>query len=329
MSANPGGTNILTITKTGKLPKPLDQTIREFVAHLEGEAERLKAFMGEEIETRRKIAELVREKFARGGPEMVSVTDMTLANTGLRIRIYVPDHITAPGCMLYLHGGGWVLFSIKTHDRLMREYAHRAGCVVVGLDYSLAPENQFPHQLEEIVTCINWLRAEGPEHGIPVEKLFLGGDSVGGNMSLSSAMIMRDTGAEELDGLLLNYAALDTEPRPSYELYDGPPYMLNGPEMAGFWKAYLGDIRTISPYARPLLANKRGLPPVHMCVAECDILVDENRELRNQLHEAGVEVSFELYAGASHSFLEAVSVSDIAEKAVQTGADWLKKQLLK
>ncbi|MAP94570.1 MAG: alpha/beta hydrolase, partial [Ponticaulis sp.] len=130
----------MTFATSGNLPKPLDPTIQEFVAHLEGEGERLKKLMGEDMTTRRKIAEMVREKFSRSGPVMASVIDMTLAESGLKLRVYEPETITAPGCMLYLHGGGWVMFSINTHDRLMREYAHRAGCVVVGLDYSLAPE---------------------------------------------------------------------------------------------------------------------------------------------------------------------------------------------
>lgn len=123
--------------------------------------------------------------------------------------------------------------------------------------------------------------------------------------------------------LLLNYAALDTDPRPSYRRYDGPPYMLGVDEMSDFWVNYLGQPTTDDPYARPLLADLSGLPPVHLCIAECDILADQNTELATRLQAAGVEVSAVVYKGATHSFLEAINVSGCAERAIQAASGWL------
>lgn len=272
---------------------------------------------------RREIAEQVRAPWTKGGPDMAETRTVQISPYGIRARIYIPAAGAGRGTLLYLHGGGWTLFSIDTHDRLMREYADRIGCAVIGLDYSLSPEHRFPRALDDVEDCIEWLRGQGPAHGLNVSRLAIGGDSAGGNLSLSTALRLRDKGAEPPVALLLNYAALDTEARPSYKRFDGPPYMLYVDEMRDFWVNYLGQPSTDDPYARPLLANLTGLPPVHLCIAECDILADQNLELADRLYAAGVNVSSIVYQGATHSFLEAVSISDCADRAIQDAADWL------
>lgn len=275
------------------------------------------------LRRRREIAEQVRAPWTRGGPAMAATHMVTIGPDALRARIHIPRSGAGKGTLLYLHGGGWTLFSIDTHDRLMREYAERAGCAVIGLDYSLSPEHRFPRALEDIDACIAWTRKTGADYGLVTERLLLGGDSAGGNLSLSAAMRRRDRGEEMPAGLLLNYAALDTDPRPSYQRYDGDPYMLGADEMRDFWINYLGAPTTDDPYARPLLGDLSGLPPVHLCIAECDILLDQNTELAGRLFEAGVPVSSKIYRGATHSFLEAVSISDCAQRAIQEASDWM------
>lgn len=279
------------------------------------------------IARRREIAEQVRAPWARGGPDMAKTHMVEIGPERVRARIYIPSAGPGNGTLLYLHGGGWTLFSIDTHDRLMREYAQRIGCAVVGLDYSLSPEHRFPRALDDVDACIHWLRREGNAYGLQVDRLAIGGDSAGGNLSLAAALRLRDRGQALPEAILLNYAALDTEPRPSYARYDGEPYMLGKDEMRDFWINYLGKPTTDDPYARPLLADLRNLPPVHLCIAECDILADHNTELASRLEAAGVEVSAIVYQGATHSFLEAVSISDCADRAIQNASDWLAKRL--
>ncbi len=279
------------------------------------------------ISRRREIAEQVRAPWARGGPEMAETHMVQVGSGDVQARIYIPAAGAGKGTLLYLHGGGWTLFSIDTHDRLMREYADRIGCAVIGLDYSLSPEHRFPRALDDVDACIHWLRLNGSAFGLAVDRFAIGGDSAGGNLSLATALRLRDRGEELPAALLLNYAAVDTEPRPSYKRYDGEPYMLNIDEMHDFWINYLGKPSTDDPYARPLLADLSGLPPVHLCIAECDILADQNTELVARLGAAGVEVSSIVYKGATHSFLEAVSISDSAARAIQDASDWLAKFL--
>ncbi|MFN3312160.1 MAG: alpha/beta hydrolase [Hyphomonas sp.] len=276
---------------------------------------------------RREIAEQVRAPWARGGPDMSATHMIRIGPDGVRARLHIPQGGPGKGILLYLHGGGWTLFSIDTHDRLMREYADRIGCAVIGLDYSLSPEHRFPKALDEVETCIGWLRKNAETYGLSADRIAIGGDSAGGNLSLATALRLRDRGQTLPAALLLNYAALDTEARPSYEVYDGDPYMLNVEEMRDFWLDYLGTPDTDDPYARPLLADLSGLPPVHLCIAECDILADQNRELADRLESAGVEVSAIVYEGATHSFLEAVSISDCADRAIQDASEWLYRIL--
>lgn len=302
----------------------IDPDIRRFIETTTADSLALAAVAPPVTLTRRRaIAEQVRAPWTRGGPEMATTHMVSIGPDALRTRIHIPESGPGNGTLLYLHGGGWTLFSIDTHDRLMREYADRTGCAVVGLDYSLSPEHRFPRALEEIDTCLAWIREYGADYGLQTGRIIIGGDSAGGNLSLSAAMRLRDRGEALPAGLLLNYAALDTDARPSYERYDGDPYMLGVDEMRDFWINYLGAPTTDDPYARPLLGDLTGLPPAHLCIAECDILLDQNTELAERLFEAGVAVSAKVYRGATHSFLEAASISDCARRALQEASDWM------
>lgn len=304
----------------------IDPDVRRFVESTGADSAALASSGGPtSIARRREIAELVRAPWALGGPEMAETRMVEIGPGHVRTRIYIPAAGAGQGTLLYLHGGGWTLFSIDTHDRLMREYAERIGCAVIGLDYSLSPEHRFPQALDDVDACIEWLRREGAAHRLAVDRLAIGGDSAGGNLSLAAALRLRDRGEALPAAILLNYAALDTEPRPSYARYDGEPYMLSIDEMRDFWINYLGEPSTDDPYARPLLADLRDLPPVHLCIAECDILADHNTELAGRLEASGVEVSSIVYPGATHSFLEAVSISECADRAIQDASDWLAR----
>jgi acetyl esterase len=304
----------------------IDPDIREFIRITSQDYGR---FAGEDPanhDQRRQTAEKVRVPWVQGGPIMHSTQDLTLDKLGVRVRIHKSRAEPANGTLLYVHGGGWVLFSIDTHDRLMREYAARSGLDVVGIDYSLSPENRYPTALNEISAMIDWLRESGEQYGLNTKHLAIGGDSVGANMSLATSIAMRDRDTP-LDAMMLSYGAYDTEHRPSYDRFDGPHYMLTTQEMLGFWQDYLGTqpVETAA-LARPLHANLQGLPPAFLCIAPCDVLADENYAMAEKLKTAGVDVTTVVYEGATHSFLEAMSISGLADQALADASAWLKQR---
>ena len=130
------------------------------------------------------------------------------------------------------------------------------------------------------------------------------------------------------DALLVNYGAFDMTARASHDRYDGDAYMLTVPEMADFWDNYLrAPTDEHDPLARPLLADLTGMPPTFLCIAECDILADENREMAERLRAAGVAVETQVYRGATHSFLEAVRIAPLADRALADAASWLRTTL--
>ncbi|MGN6376201.1 MAG: alpha/beta hydrolase [Sphingomonas sp.] len=313
---------------TGKATDDVDPDIRTFLRETAADSARLAGGAGSGLAARRSVAEQVRERWVAGGPAMASTDERSVGASGIRIRIHRPDGRSGLPVLVYVHGGGWTIFSLDTHDRLMREYAARAGMAVVGVDYSLAPEARFPRAIDEIVEVIDWLRVEGPGIGLGTDRLAIGGDSAGANLSLAANLRLRETGAPVCDALLLNYGAFDMTARPSHDRYDGDSYMLTVPEMAEFWDNYLrspADER--DPLARPLLADLAGLPPTFLCIAECDILADENREMARRLRDAGVTVTSTVYPGATHSFLEAVSIAPLADRALDDQAAWLRRVL--
>lgn len=307
----------------------VDPAIREFQRLVNRDYARFSAQAGEGVAARRLVAEKVREPWRSGGPAMARIAELRVSD--IRLRIYMPQAAQPGRVLVYLHGGGWVMFSLDTHDRLMREYAARSQTVVVGVDYGLSPEAPYPRALKDVAAVLGWLREGGlSEAGLQTGDAFpaiiLGGDSAGANLAIASAMWARDEGRRGADGLLLNYGAFDTAERSSHRRYDGGDYMLTRDEMAAFWRDYLGGAAPEHcAYARPLRAEAKDLPPTYMCIAECDILVDENCEMTAHLRKAGVEVVANIYAGATHSFLEAVSISTLAGQAFEDAAAWLKR----
>ncbi len=275
------------------------------------------------VTERRQIAETVRIPWRQGGPEMAATTETKAGTYSVRVRIYRPHNVYEGQTLIYLHGGGWTLFSLDTHDRLMREMAERAKVTVVGVDYSLSPEVRFPRAIDEIVSVVEWLRS-GADGAPRADKIAIGGDSAGANLACATNLKLRDLGMPVLDAMILNYGVYDHKETPSYARYDGPDYLLTRDEMLAFWTNYVGPPELeSSPLAFPLRAVLRGMPPTLLVIAECDILLDENLEMAKRLEAAGVDVTANIYVGATHSFLEAMSISKISNQALDESAAWL------
>lgn len=279
----------------------------------------------------RHLIELARAPWSAGGPTMHRSRDIMLdeAPIPLRLRIHEPMGETA-GTLVYVHGGGWTLFSLETHDRLMREYAVATGLVVMGIDYALAPEAAYPVAIGQITQALQLLQAEPGRLGLEPGPIFIGGDSAGANLSIASALVLRDAGEPSLlSGLLLNYGVYDHAcTGPSFDRYTDPAYMLTREEMDFFWTHYIPDPgQRGQALASPLRAELGGLPPCFLAIAQCDVLADENVAMARRLDEAGVATRSVTYGGTTHSFLEAISIAAVARQALQDQADWVRTRL--
>jgi acetyl esterase len=251
----------------------------------------------------RRIAEEVRAPWSRGGPAVAS-TDTTIA--GVRVRRYG----SSEPVLIYLHGGGWTLFSLDTHDRLMREYAARAGVTVIGVDYALSPEAKYPVALEQVVAVAR-----------SIGESAIGGDSAGANLAIAACM--REPGL--FRAMVLNYGVFDRHSsKEARERLGGPGNMLTADEMEGFWRNYLRDERDADdPYVSPLRGDLRGLPPALLVVPEYDLLAEQSIKLADRLEAAKLRI----YPGAVHSFLEAVSIAPLADLALEETASWIRASL--
>jgi acetyl esterase len=304
----------------------LDPDIRRFVRTMAAAIAR-NPFDSAPPPQQRRWAEEARAPWREGGPVMFESREVAVPTRHgpVRTRIHRPSAGVLPG-LVYLHGGGWKLFSIDTHDRVMREYASRAGCCVIGVDYALSPEHKFPVALEQVVDVVNWLADRRCSLEVDPERLAIGGDSAGANLSVATCLMRRDQQlSPPMRGMILNYGAFVSWCSEDVcRRYGGPEYMLGCEEMAGYWRGYVrGDSELENPLVCPLLAKLAGLPPAFLAIAECDILSEQGRQMAEQLKSAGVPAHSVVYRGASHSFLEAMSIAEVSNRALSDASGWL------
>jgi len=275
----------------------------------------------------RQASRAARIGWSLAGPDVPVVIT---SDYGQPSRLYRPVDSQSSSLMIYLHGGGWTLCDLDTHDRVMRSYALRTGSSVLGLDYPLAPEVKFPENLLACADAIERVIGNAAAIGVDPDQVILGGDSSGANLALSVALHRQNVGLRPLAGLVLNYGVFDSDlTRPSYRRFGLPPYLLTGERIEFFWANYRrSDADLADPLAAPLRATPAALaplPPVHLTIAGQDVLLDENLALVEKLRTAGVDVSHTVYDNAAHGFLEAVNYSPVADRALADTARWVKQ----
>lgn len=316
---------------TGGSDDGLDPEIRHFVRLTSERWKQHPALDDVSFAEARRIAEQVRSPWTRGGPAMASTTEVMVPTPAgaVRIRALDPCDDGLRPALVYLHGGGWTIFSIDTHDRLMREYAARAGMVVVAVDYSLSPESRFPRAIDETVAVIRWIGEHGTDIGIDPARIAVGGDSAGAAMTIAACIRLRDAGEPDaVRAMLLNYGAYDaTCANDSYRRFGQGGYMWGPGEMAAFWRNYLGDTPATDPLACPIHADVHGLPPAFSAIPDCDVMYEESLAMAEKLRRAGVRSHVAIYAGATHSFLEAVSIARLSDRAFSEASRWLRDTL--
>jgi len=267
-----------------------------------------------------------------GEPEAVArVEDRTIPGPAgeIPVRVYTPEGEGSFPALVYFHGGGFVLCNLDTHDASCRAIAKRAGCVVVSVDYRLAPEHRYPAAAEDCYAATQWVAKHGAELDIDTTRVAIGGDSAGGNLTAVTALMARDRGGPALRFQLLIYPVTDCAfDTPSYrDNADG--YFLTRDMMRWFWEQYLADpVQAAEPYASPLrAADLTGLPPGLCITAEYDPLRDEGEAFALRLRAAGVEVATSRYDGMFHGFFAMEGQLDRARDAVAESVAALRAAL--
>lgn len=270
-----------------------------------------------------------------GPPEPVAdVQDRRIAGPHgeIPLRLYVPRQGmaiegTPRGAAVFFHGGGWVVGDLATHDHLCRALANAAGCLVVAVDYRLAPEHKFPAAPEDAFAATRWVQSEAASLGIDSRHVAVIGDSAGGNLAAVVSLMCRDRGAPLPALQVLVYPITDYNiETASYRAY-AQGYMLSREAMRWFWRQYLShEADGYEPYASPLRAERLdGLSPALVITAECDPLCDEGDKYAERLQAATVPTRHLRYPGMIHGFLRRLNTFPVAQTALAEIANELQR----
>ena len=265
-------------------------------------------------------------------PQMASVEDVAVPAPHGRIpvRVYkpltLPKSGLAPGLVFY-HGGGWVIGDLESHDVVCKQIATRAGIVVAAVDYRLAPEHKFPAAVDDCIAATNWVAANAAGFGIDTARLFVGGDSAGGNLAAVMSMHARDNGGPRIKGQVLVYPVTDLAMTHASHHDPDLGVLLTHSLMRWFRDHYLTDHNQIDDWrASPLrMSNLKDLPPAFVITCGADPLHDEGDEFARRLKHAGTAVAHVNYPGQFHAFLTMGRLLPEADKLVGEIAAWLKQ----
>jgi acetyl esterase len=240
--------------------------------------------------------------------EIGDVWDTTIPSDAgaLGIRVYRPVGGSPRPIFLYLHGGGWTLGDLDSHDAVCRRISKASDCLVVSLDYRLAPENPYPAAMDDTIAAVRWLADHGAELGGDPTRLAMGGDSAGGNLTAGAVIRLRDEGGPRVALQVLIYPATQAsfEMLSYYENAEG--YWLLTKDVIWFWTNYLGGSAAArqDPYACPGTASDLcGLPPAVVITGDFDPVRDDGDIYALKLRAAGVPVVARRFPGMIHGFV--------------------------
>ena len=221
----------------------------------------------------------------------------------LRARLYAASNHVLP-TLLYLHGGGFTIGNLETHDSLCRQLALRSGAAVVALDYRLAPEHRFPVAVQDAWAAMHWLARHAGTLGLDGTRLAVGGDSAGGTLAAVCAIHARDTGLALRAQVLITPGTTAFADTPSHGRF-AEGYLLEAAGIEWFFNHYIEAAQRSDWRFAPLEAHDlEGVAPACVVLAECDPLVDEGVAYADRLRQAGVRVELELVRGVTHDFIK-------------------------
>lgn len=264
------------------------------------------------VPTRQELNRMTLEAAAAvEGFDHVNVEDRRIegpsAGQSLRLRLYSsgePEGLRP--CLLWIHGGGYILGCPEMDEQLLCRKADELGCLVVAVDYRLAPEHPYPAALDDCDAALGWILDNAPALGVDTKTLVVGGASAGGGLAAALALRARDQRPGAITFQCLIYPMLDHRTGMAAQEAAGD-YWLWGEDHNRFaWKAYLGsnDLNHgVSPFASPAAATRfDDLPPTYLCIGDQDLFYEEDIDYARRLRENGVAVELEVVPGAPHGF---------------------------
>jgi acetyl esterase len=265
-------------------------------------------------------------------PELRSVEPLAISapHGSIPARVYTPMKLRqadglAP-CLVFFHGGGWVIGDLDSHDVVCRKLADEGQLIVISVDYRLAPEHKFPAAVDDAIAATKWIAANSRKLGIDASRLMVGGDSAGGNLAAVVAISVRDGNGPAIAGQVLIYPAIDfamthashSEPETSILLTHSVikwfrDHYLNGTGDVNDWRASPARAKTLI-----------GLPPAYVLTAGADPLRDEGCEYAERLKAAGVPVTYRHFPGQFHGFFTMGKLLPQANVAASEIGAWLR-----
>ena len=266
-------------------------------------------------------------------PAVASTTEVPMARadgSALLARLYRPLSSQPQDVLpllIYFHGGGWCVGDVASYDVLCRQLANASACAVLSVDYRLAPEHPFPAALDDAAFAFDWAMAHADLLGIDAQRIALGGDSAGGNLSIVTALSLRAAAIEPCFLLLIYPSTEINSERPSRQRY-GEGYFLDFGTLQWFFERYLPAGQSEDWRASPMRAETlAGLPPALLISAEFDPLVDDCAAFAQRLRAQGGEVDYVQVDGVVHGFITLGKLFPQAKVAIQTAAAALRRAL--
>ena len=263
------------------------------------------------------------------GPEVAKVEDRNIPGPDgdVPIRIYTPEGNGPFPILVWYHGGGWVVGDLEQADGSCRNLCVGGQCVVVSVDYRLAPETKFPGNAEDCWSATIWAVKNSASINANGSRLAVGGDSAGGNLAAAMCLMAADRGGPEISLQLLIYPVTEVNFTTDSYNQNAEGYSLTKVTMQWYWDHYLSsEDDALNPYAAPLQAKSLvGQPPALVITAEFDPLCDEGEAYAKRLSEAGVATTATRYDGVIHGFFTMGAVVDKGQQAVDEASAALRK----
>jgi acetyl esterase len=306
---------------------PLSETARTLIDTLNERTPKV----GTEVLDARTAREIQRARFVVNPTiPLTRVRDLCFGaelDPPVTLRIYERDiTVSYRPLLVFVHGGGWVLGDLDSHDSICRRLARDTGAVVASVDFRRAPEHRFPGPVEDVFASLKWLHENATDLAIDPRRIAIAGDSSGGNLAGAAALMARDRGGPPIAFQALLYPVTDHRlDSKSFNDFGESGGFLTRAKMQWYWQQYVGEQDRSHPYVSLVDAELHSLPRALIIVAECDPLRDEGTAYAERLRIAGNDVTLVNYDGAFHGFLLLAEVLEIAEVASKRTCDWIKE----